>query len=263
MKLFYLFCALFIFFTECSSKEISKQNITMQYEEVISEEETDDELFDEFEDEHELEDIYDPLSGYNRVMTNFNDGLYENVLIPVTDGYNFLIHKEIRKSVSRFFYNLNYPPRVVNNLFQGKFKNSLEETGVFFINSTIGILGLFNPAKSQFNLETHDEDFGQTLGFYGVGSGVHIVLPLWGPSNLRDAIGIFPDSMLSPIDYTPRSWFTITDNWGGFLGVKAYEQINKFSLYRDTYKKLKEDSIDLYPYLRDVYEQYRDKQIKE
>ncbi|MEA2090893.1 MAG: VacJ family lipoprotein [Campylobacterota bacterium] len=263
MRLWYLLSIILIVLSGCSSKNIDQPDKTLQYQEKILTVDEDDELFDEFEDETESEDIYDPLSGYNRFMTGFNDGLYEYFLTPIAKGYNVIVHEEIRKSVAKFFHNLYYPPRLVNNLLQGKFKNASEETGRFIINSTIGILGLFDPAKSQFDLEVHEEDFGQTLGFYGVGAGPHIVLPLWGPSNLRDFVGIFPDAALSPIDYTQRDWITITDNWEAFLAVKAYEKVNKFSLNIDKYEKLKEDSVDLYPYLRDIYEQYREKQIKE
>ncbi|MCK4776942.1 MAG: VacJ family lipoprotein, partial [Actinomycetia bacterium] len=127
----------------------------------------------------------------------------------------------------------------------------------------VGIFGLFDPAKTNYGFEPHEEDFGQTLGFYGVGSGPHIVLPLLGPSNLRDTVSLYPDALLSPIDYTERDYWTLTDTSAELLAVKSLEKINYTSLYMDKYDKLKEDAVDLYPYLRDVYEQYRDKQIEE
>jgi len=220
-------------------------------------------MLDEFEDEMVIEEKSDPFSGYNRVMTSFNDTLWVYFFTPVTNGYNAVVNEEIRISVDNAFNNLYFPVRLVNNIFQAKFENASEETGRFVINSTIGILGLFDPAKSKFDLQEHKEDFGQTLGFYGVGSGPHIVLPLFGPSNLRDSISIIPDSCLSIIDYKQRDWFTLTDEWAEFLAVKLYEKTNNFSLDNDKYEKIKEDAVDLYPYLRDMYEQYRDNQIKE
>jgi len=262
LKSLCIFCLILIIFTGCSSKDIYNINTGAQYQEetLIS----DDELFDEFEDDTNIKNIYDPFSGYNRFITDFNDKLYVYILKPVAKGYNVIVHYEIRKSVNNFFNNLSYPTRVVNNLLQIKFQGASEETGRFVINSTIGILGLFDPAKNYFNLEAHEEDFGQTLGFYGVGSGPHIVLPLFGPSNLRDMISIIPDSYLSPIDYTDdRTKYVLTDTWPAYLGVRSYDFINEFSLNVDKYDRLKEDSIDLYPYLRDIYEQHRDKQIKE
>ena len=165
--------------------------------------------------------------------------------------------------IYNFFDNLYFPTRFVNNLLQGKIKNASEEAGRFAINSTLGIFGLFDVAKTKFDLYEHREDFGQTLGFYGVDGGPHIVLPIFGPSNIRDALGMIPDSYISPFDYKERRWFTVTDTLTELVMAKSYEEINSFSLNNNQYEKLKQDSIDLYPYLRDVYEQYRDNQIKE
>ena len=235
-------------------------------QQIVLSEEVDngaDEELDEFADEMEVEEIYDPFSGYNRAMTSFNDGAYEYVFKPVAKGYRAALHKEIRVSVQNFFHNLYYPVRLVNNLLQGKFYNAYEESGRFVINTVVGIFGLFDPAKTNYGFEPHEEDFGQTLGFYGVGSGPHIVLPLLGPSNLRDTVSLYPDALLSPIDYTERDYWTLTDTSAELLAVKSLEKINYTSLYMDKYDKLKEDAVDLYPYLRDVYEQYRDKQIEE
>jgi len=218
--------------------------------------------FAEFDSELETKKISDPFSGYNRMMTNFNDSLYMNVLKPVDKVYKAVTYIEVRRSVDKFFKNLYFPMRFVNNILQGKFTNAGEEAGRFIINTTVGIGGLFDPAKSELNLVPHNEDFGQTLGFYGVGAGPHIVLPLWGPSNLRDVVGIFPDTAVSFVDYNERSWWTLTDTWAGFLGVKTLEQINKYSLYSTQYDHIREDAVDLYPYLRDLYEQKRDKEIE-
>ncbi|MGB3750297.1 MAG: VacJ family lipoprotein, partial [Arcobacteraceae bacterium] len=184
-------------------------------------------------------------------------------LAPVARGYKFVVHQEIRSSVNKFFHNILYPLRLVNNLLQGKVKNSGEETGRFLINSTVGILGLFDPAKSYFGLESHDEDFGQTLGYWGVGAGPHIVLPFFGPSNLRDAVSLYPDSMVNPVDYHQDRFYNLTNNYGESLYVKAFSKINSVSLKEGEYEKLKENAVDLYPFLRDVYEQYREQQIKE
>ena len=265
---FILFISI-ILFSGCSSKNINQDNIkienTKEYtEEATSQESSEeDEFLDEFEEEMQIEEKSDPLSGYNRVMTNFNDGMYEYVLAPVASGYKKVVHKEIRSSVGKFFHNILYPIRLVNNLLQGKIKNSGEETGRFVINTTIGLLGLFDPAKSYFGLEAHNEDFGQTLGYYGVGSGPHIVLPFLGPSNLRDTFSLYPDSLVSSIDYQKERSYNLTNSYGESLWLKAYDKVNYVSLHEGEYEKLKKDAVDLYPFLRDVYEQYRDKQIKE
>ena len=135
-------------FTGCSSKVeyVKKENVIFEKQ---SEEEIEEDAFlDEFEEEMKVEQKSDPLSGYNRIMTNFNDGVFEYVLAPVASGYQTVVHKEIRSSVGNFFHNILYPIRLINNLLQGKVKNSGEETGRFIINTTVGILGLFDPAKS-------------------------------------------------------------------------------------------------------------------
>ena len=245
--------------TGCSSKSIE------QPKDVALEQKSDDfngEL-EGFADEFEEEEVYDPFSGYNRFMTDFNDKAYDYVIKPVAKGYKWALHEDVRESVENFFKNLQFPMRFVNNVLQGKMRNAAEESVRFVVNSTAGVLGLFDPAKKYCELEPHDEDFGQTLGFYGVGSGPHIVLPLLGPSNLRDTISLYPDSLLSPIDYTERNYDTLTDTPAGYLGAKTVEKINYVSLNIDWYDDIKRDAVDLYPYLRDMYEQYRDKKIKE
>jgi len=269
--LFYIALVLFtIGFTGCSTKTQVVKNDTVLVDKTKSNIEDnsiddleDDEFLEEFEEELIIEQKSDPFSGYNRVMTHFNDGLFEYVLAPVARGYKKVVHKEVRSSVGKFFHNILYPIRLVNNLLQGKIKNSTEETGRFVINTTIGVLGLFDPAKSYFNLEAHNEDFGQTLGFYGVGAGPHIVLPFLGPSNLRDALSLYPDSLVDPVDYNDERSYNLTNNYGESLFLKAYSKVNYVSLHDGEYEKLKKDAVDLYPFLRDVYEQYREKQIKE
>lgn len=257
MKFLYLVFLISITFSfsGCSLKDIKQPS------EIVHSRE--DELLSEFESELKVEEIYDPFGGYNRIMTSFNDGVYEYFLKPVSKGYKAVVHEEIRISVGNFFNNIYFPHRFVNNLLQGKFKNASEETGRFVINTTVGLLGLFDPAKSYFNLVEHKEDFGQTLGFYGVGSGPHIVLPLLGPSNLRDALSLYPDSLLSPIDYDERSYWTLTDTWLEYTAARTYEYVNENSLDIERYQEMKKDAVDLYPFLRDIYEQYRDNQIKE
>ena len=258
MRFIYIIFSLFIILNlgGCASKKLQESSVEVTYTDE------DEELLDEFEDELEVEEIYDPLNGYNRVMTSINDSIYVNVLNPVAKGYKSVVHVEIRQSVKNFFHNIGYPIRFINNVLQGKFKNGAEETGRFIINSTVGVLGLFDLAKSEFQLQPHNEDFGQTLGYYGVGSGFHIVLPLLGPSNLRDALSLYPDSLADPVDHYDSRGYNLASDYKYSLYIKTYKTINKASIEGEQYEKMKEDAVDLYPYLRDVYEQYRDKQIK-
>ena len=263
----YLVLTIFILFisTGCSTKsDLTTQNRVQNQITLSEKDSTDEDTFlNEFEEEMQLETKSDPFSSYNRVMTGFNDSLFEYVVSPVARGYKTVVHKEIRLSVGNFFHNILYPIRLVNNLLQGKFQNSVEETGRFVVNTTVGIFGLFDPAKSYFELEAHEEDFGQTLGFYGVGTGPHIVLPFFGPSNLRDAVSLYPDSMVDPIEYHHHRAYNLTNSYGESLLIKAYGKVNYLSLHQGEYEKFKKDAVDLYPYLRDVYEQYREQKIKE
>jgi phospholipid-binding lipoprotein MlaA len=223
----------------------------------------EDDFEDDFGDEFEVEEIYDPLSGYNRVMTNFNDKFYVYVFDPVTRGYKKIVPTPARRGVKNIFHNIFYPIRFINNLLQAKFKNSWQETERFVINSTIGIFGIFDPAKSYFKISPHDEDFGQTLGYWGVGSGFHIVLPILGPSNLRDTLSFYPDSLVNPIYYKANRSYNIASNYSQYLGLYSLDIINKGSFQIGFYDKIKKDALDLYPFLRNGYEQSREQLIKE
>jgi len=236
-------------------------------EEFEAEEFGDDDFGDEdFESEFTAEkktEVFDPLSGYNRVMTGFNDGLYIFILKPVVfKGYNY-IPEPVRVSVNNFFNNLYYPVSVANNILQLKAEHTGTETLRFLINSTLGVLGLFDPAKSWFGLEEHVEDFGQTLGYYGVGSGFHIVLPFFGPTNLRDLSGDFIDFYVNPIYYVDVRPYNIFANKYQGWGAISYKKLNKMSLYTNEYENVRKDALDLYPFMRDLYEQHRQKEIEE
>jgi len=257
-----VFSYILLNFIGCSSTELmSPLQIDIFQEETIASDDLDD--FDDFEEEMEIEELYDPLASYNRVITNFNDDVFVNVFTPVNKGYQYITTEGVRESISNFFNNIYYPMHFLNNIFQGKINGALIESGRFLINSTVGILGLFDPAKNQLGLYPHKEDFGQTLGFYGVGAGPHIVLPIFGPTNMRDLLSLIPDAALSPVDYTTRSWWTMTSTWPAYLGYKTAEQFNKLSIGSDQYEAFKRDAVDLYPYLRDIYEQKRIQEIAE
>ena len=244
--------------------------------EVAADTDEEEEGFDdEFEDEFgaEEKEVFDPLSGYNRVMTDFNDSLYVWVLDPVARGYRWVLPYAARRGVKNFFHNLLFPLRFVNNALQLKIKNAGEEFLRFSINSTIGILGFWDPAKEWFDLEAHEEDFGQTLGYYGVGGGFHVVLPFLGPSNVRDMFSLYPDMQMDPVNYVENRPYNFPKQEGEYQGVSKQtlqevdltllKIINRESLRIGQYANLKKDAIELYPFLRDVYEQNRAKLIKE
>jgi len=222
---------------------------------------------DDFEAEFNTknsENLFDPLSGYNEVMTSVNDKFYEYLLRPTAQGYAYVVPEMARHGVSNFFENIFYPIRLVNNLLQLKFYNSWEETERFVLNSTMGILGFRDVAGEELGIKAHDEDLGQTLGHYGVGNGFHVVLPLFGPSNVRDIAGLAGDMWLNPITYMKgRHDANLLDNSDQAMAATAFYTINKTSLHVKEYDNFKKDAIELYPFLRDVYESRRTKLISE
>ena len=234
----------------------------------------DEEGFEEFENEFEDDetgDVFDPFGSYNRAMTGINDKLYFWVLKPVAKGYRWVMPEFARRGINNFFENLFYPVRFVNNVLQLKLNNAGLETVRFVTNSTIGVLGLWDPAKELYGLEAHPEDFGQTLGYWGVGAGPHIVLPVLGPSNLRDTIALAPDWIyLDPINNLYRisetanpDAVTEVEKIEIMAGLWTIEKINYTSFHIGEYENLKKDAMDLYPFMRDVYEQNRQKKIEE
>ncbi len=220
---------------------------------------------DDFSDEYADEkDDMDPFEPYNRVMTSFNDFMYINLLNPIAKSYATVVPQDARVGISNFIHNITFPIRFANNILQFKFNYAAEELGRFTVNSTIGILGFMDPAKESFNLEKREEDFGQTLGYYGFGQGAHVVLPIYGPSNLRDILGLIGDNYINPLTDVSSIDYKIPDRPEKTLGITIFSTLNKTSLNLGKYENLKKDAIDdLYPFLKDIYTQNREKMIKE
>jgi len=222
--------------------------------------------FSSFDDEFAIEKkdlAFDPLKGYNVVMTGFNDFIYINVMGPVAKGYRHIMPKPARTGISNVFHNLIFPIRLVNNLLQFKFQNSVEETARFVINSTFGIVGFNDLAYKEANLSAHNEDFGQTLAFYGVSNDIPITLPFLGPSNLRDTVGFFADGFLDPLYYAQHRNSNIFNSNAPYIFIKTFKITNEYSLHVDEYESIRKDSLDLYTLLQSIYEQHRNKMIEE
>ena len=269
-RLYVLILTLFVF-QGCSSKEatLTPQNeqtvSTIESQKALKECVTCEEDTSDFDEEFgsEEEEIIDPLSGYNRFMTSFNDKVVLYALNPVSEAYGYIIPEPLRIGVANFIHNINFPIRFVNNLLQGKFQNTSDELERFLVNSTIGLAGLMDPAKHYMHIPAHNEDFGQTLGYYGVDTGFHIVLPFFGPSNVRDLVGITVDAYASPlINVRGLENYKIPDNFAQSVGITTFYFVNKNSLHLGEYESIKKDAIDLYPFLRDIYEQNRISEIE-
>lgn len=276
MKLLYFsFSMILILLQGCTTKEAAphsnieqiKTEITTSDDPSHNNENQTEEFDDEFEEEFatkETKDTFDPLSGYNRAMTSFNDAVILYGLNPISEVYAAILPQPVRLGVSNFVHNIQFPIRFTNNLLQGKVENASDELGRFIVNSTIGLGGLMDPAENHMNLHPHEEDFGQTLGHYGVGAGFHVVLPFIGPSNLRDIAGITADGYLSPLVHVKSlEKYRIPQNLEETVGIYTIRLINKTSLHLGEYEDLRKDAVDLYPFLRDIYEQKRDAEIKE
>lgn len=198
--------------------------------------------------------IADPLQPLNRGVFWFNDKLYFYLFKPVARGYRFVVPRPGRVSVSNFFSNLATPVRASNSLLQFKFRALGTELYRFAVNSTIGVVGLFDPADSMLGVKKSVEDFGQTLGHYQVGHGFYLVLPIVGPSSLRDGCGVFVDSYLDPLRYAKL-------NSVEYFSVKILDAETRLSLDRNTYEGIIADSIDPYLFIRAAYAQRRLAQV--
>ena len=280
MKHFYVLLTVVLFILQgCTTKEatveLNHQEVKVEtttpdtlQKNIIDEQKTENNT-EEFEEEfskQETETIMDPLSGYNRAMTSFNDTLMMHVFIPIAEAYAYIIPQPLRLGLSNAIDNIHFPIRFANNLLQGKLQNSSDELERFIINSTVGVAGLMDVASDHMStpIPAHDEDFGQTLGHYGVNSGFHIVLPFFGPSNVRDLVGLTVDAYTSPLVYIENlEKYKIPDNRDHSIAILMGSFINKTSLHLGEYESLREDAIDLYPFFRDTYEQKRDSDIAE
>lgn len=202
--------------------------------------------------------VKDSIQPFNRAMFTFNDKVYYWFFRPLSNGYKAVLPEVARLGVRNFFINIRMPVRFFNCVFQGKFKGAGTEALRFVINTTVGGAGFSDPAKKYFKLDIHEEDFGQTLGKYNVGAGTFIELPLLGPSNVRDAIGLLGDIALDPITLlTFVSPFAST-------GASSYNTLNDVSIDKgDTYESLVEQAIDPYIAVQDAYSQNRTKKIRE
>ena len=169
----------------------------------------------------------DPYEGWNRGVYAFNEGVDAAILSPVARGYRAVTNKPIRNGVSNFLNNLGQPVVFLNSALQGKPEAAADTFGRFVINSTIGVAGLFDPATA-FGIEEHDEDFGQTLGHWGVQPGPFLMLPLAGPSNVRDLVGFGVDAALDPLnsnDFEGDTEFRISR--GALGAVSARERLDE------------------------------------
>jgi phospholipid-binding lipoprotein MlaA len=188
----------------------------------------------------------DPLESFNRGVFAFNDTLDRAVIKPVAQGYSEITPTPVKNMVNNFFSNLDDVVVTVNDLLQFKFRQAASDGSRVIFNSTFGVLGLFNVVDK---LEKHNEDFGQTLGHWGVSSGPYLVLPFFGPSSVRDGSGLYADSFASVIGRT-KNMSARNRDW-------MAEGVNTRAGLLEGEKVLDEAIIDRYSFIRDAYLQRR------
>jgi len=194
----------------------------------------------------------DPLEGINRGIYKFNDVADRYAMKPVAKAYKAVAPTPVRTGISNFFSNLGTLTTVVNDLLQLKFAQAFSDAGRFVINTTFGIAGFIDVA-SMDNVPKHQEDFGQTLGYWGVGSGAYLVLPILGPSTVRDAGGLVVDTVTSdPIQYLHNIGQVRTYNQ-----VRLVQLVDRRTQLLDATDLVDNASIDPYAFMRDAYLQRR------
>lgn len=196
----------------------------------------------------------DPLEGWNRGVFAFNNAIDTVIIEPVAEGYRFVTPKPVRTGVANFFGNLKEPMTFANSLLQGNVDGAFTAFWRFAINSTIGIGGLIDVADSSTDLKKHREDFGQTMASWGWTDSTYFVLPILGPSTLRDAIGLVPDYYSHPATYYLESndqiWFRAAEGLSAREGVLDITQdidetsLDKYATYRSLYLQKRKAEVD-------------------
>jgi len=194
----------------------------------------------------------DPLESFNRGVFTFNDALDRNVLRPVAGAYEQVTPSFFRKGVSNFFGNLGDAWSTVNTALQLKPKHTVENLMRVWVNSTCGILGVLDVA-TEVGIERHTEDFGQTLGYWGVGAGPYVVLPVLGPSTLRDTAAL-------AVDFK-GDWVILQDDVAFRNSAYVLRGVNQRAKLLRAGNMLEEAALDKYTFVRDAYLQRRQSQV--
>jgi len=196
--------------------------------------------------------VHDPLERTNRGIFWFNESVDRWFLEPVATGWDFVMPDPVESAIQRFFQNLGFPVVFVNDLLQGKPVAALQDVGRFALNSTAGIVGFFDPA-TQVGLPDNDEDFGQTLGVWGVPAGPYLVLPLLGPSSPRDTGGLIVDSATRVYPFFLPFYVNFSST--------SVSIVNRRSRLLETIREERKAAFDFYAAVRNAYVQRRENQI--
>lgn len=197
------------------------------------------------EDELLLSDVLgvnDPIEGFNRAMFVVDGALFTYFFSPVGKAYRFVVPLYVREGIQRMDENIMMPRRFVNCLLQAKFTGAGVEFTRFLVNTTVGLVGFYDPAYHWMGLQPYDEDTGQTFAVWGIGPGFYLYLPVIGPSTARDGVGLIFDEALDPRTYAP---------FGGY--AKVLMKFNNMTLVLDDFEKLSTENLDPYTFMRDMW----------
>ncbi len=198
----------------------------------------------------------DTFESWNRGVQSFNEGLDAAILKPVAKGYQWVAPAIVEKGVTNFFNNIDDIGVTVNDLLQFKMTQGGMDASRFIVNTTAGGLGVFDVAE-MIDLPKHNEDFGQTLGFWGVPSGDYLMLPLLGPSSPREAVGLLGDALLNPFSYTFLFGGGIAMT-AATSSLNALDATNTRANLMGTEKMINEAATDKYSFIKNAYQQRRD-----
>ena len=202
------------------------------------------------------EEPYDPWEPMNRGIFDFNDYLDIHILEPVARFYKENAPEPVYVGVGNFFSNLEYPNFLVSDIIQGKFTQAWDHTARFFINTTVGVLGFMDFA-TEWGYPFHDEDFGIALAYHGVPSGPYLVVPLFGPMNVRDGIGEIVDGFINPIGWVGYSSLDDGTKIAIALGALSIRTVQTRAGLLQAIETAKESSVDYYLAVQGAYYQYR------
>jgi len=196
----------------------------------------------------------DPWQGWNRGTQSFNDNLDKAIIKPVAKGYQWITPKPVDDGITNIFSNINDIGVTINDFLQFKLLQGGKDFTRFLINTTAGVAGVFDVAK-MIDLPKHNEDFGQTLGYWGVPSGNYLVLPFFGSSSPREAAGLLGDALMNPLTYIS---FGTTAAAAATAGARAVDITDTRADLLSTEKIVDEASVDRYDFIKSAYQQRRE-----
>ena len=224
---------------------------------IIFAEEYDDDFFeleDDFGNDEETLIIYDPLENFNRKIFYFNEKTDKYIMKPINKSYRFITPKIVRKSINNFISNLSRPFDVINSLIQGNIANARSSFSSFLINSTIGLFGIFDIAKSK-NIKFKEKSFGDSLAYYNIPRGPYLILPFLGPSDVRNFSGLLTENLIDPLSINA---FKIGNSGDLIKDTYTYQLttikiIDQYDQIADLLAETRKDSFDLYATIRAAY----------